>query len=185
MTVFFKKYKWTILYGAIIFFFLFYFTPRQSKYYLDRDIKQFKAIYLIPTLIWIFGFLAFGLLVFWSIKTKSAKQSITAFLSTIFTFGFIIFFFKDIFLGIALFANRQTSKEKITQTYESYFMSDSDYSKNNFLPYDPLTKGIISDPKLINELYHPGLKQNDTVILTMNKGLFGVMFSSHQFDDKY
>jgi small-conductance mechanosensitive channel len=185
MTAFFKKYKWTILYWAILLFFLLYFAPRQSKYYLEQDIKQFKTLYLIPTLIWTFGLLAVGLFVFWLIKTKSAKQSTIWFLSTALTFAFIIFIFQNTFLGIALFANRQITKEKVIKTYQASFMAGTDISKNNFSPYDPSTKHISIDTKLINELYHTGLKQNDTIVLAMNKGIFGVAFSSHPFDDKY
>jgi hypothetical protein len=162
-----------------------YFAPRQSKYYLDQDIKQFKTNYLIPTLIWTFGLLAVGLLVFWLIKTQSVKKSALWFLSTALTFAFIVFIFQDIFLGIALFANRQIKKEKVIKTYLASFMAGTDNSKSNFGPYDPSTKHISIDTKLINELYHTGVKQNDTLVLTMNKGLFGVAFSSHQFDDKY
>jgi hypothetical protein len=184
MTTFFKKYKWTILYWAILLFILLYFAPRQSKYYLEQDIKQFKTLYLIPTLIWTFGLLAVGLFVFWLIKTKSAKQSAIGFLSTALTFAFIIFIFQNIFLGIALFANRQITKEKVTKIYQASFMAGADNSKNNFTPYDPLTKHISIDTKLINELYHTGLKQNDTIVMTMNKGLFGLAFSSHQLNDK-
>lgn len=185
MTVFFKKYKWTILYWAILLFFLLYFAPRQSKYYLDQDIKQFKTLYLIPTLIWTFGFLAAGLFIFWSIKTKSVKQPTLWFLSTVLTFAFIIFFFQEIFLGIALFANRQVTKGKIAKTYEVTFTAGTDHSKSNFYPYESSTGQIINDRKLINELYQPKLKQNEKIALPMKIGLFGVPFTSHPLDDKY
>lgn len=185
MTALFKKYKWTIIYWTILLFLLLYFAPRQSKYYLDQDIKQFKSLYLIPALIWTFGLLAVGLLVFWLIKTKSIKRSTLWFLSTALTFAFIIFIFQNIFLGIALFANRQITREKVIKTYQASFMAGADNSKNNFNPYDPSTKQISIDTKLINELYRTGIKQNDTLVLTMNKGLFGLAFSPHQFDDTY
>lgn len=185
MTAFFKKYKWTILYWTILLFFLLYFAPRQSKYYLDQDIKEFKAHYLIPSLIWIFSILAVGLFVFWVIKTKSVKQPTLWFLSTVLTFVFIIFIFQNIFLGVALFANRQVTKEKVSKTYQASFMVGTDNSKANFSPYDLSTKHICIDPKLINELYHTSIKQNDTLVLTMHKGLFGVLFSSNSLDDKY
>ena len=185
MTAFFKKYKWTILYWTILLFFLLYFAPRQSKYYLDQDIKEFKTHYLIPILIWIFSLLAVGLFVFWLIKTKSTKQPTLWFLSTALTFAFIIFIFQDIFLGVALFVNRQVTKGKVAKTYQASFMAGTDNSKVNFSPYDPSTKHISIDPKLINELYHTGIKQNDTLVLTMYKGLFGVSFKSNPFDDRY
>jgi hypothetical protein len=185
MTAFFKKYKWTILYWAILLFFLLYFAPRQSKYYLDQDIKSFKTHYLIPTLIWFFGLLAVGLFIFWVIRTKSVKQPALWFLSTALTFAFIIFIFQDIFLGIALFANRQITKGKIAKTYQASFVAGADHSKRNFYPYDSSTKQIINDRKLINELYKSELKQNDNIALPMKIGLFGVAFTSHPLDDKY
>ena len=185
MTAFFKKYKWPILYWTILLFFLLYFAPRQSKFYLEQDIKQFKTVYLIPTLLWTFALLAVGLLVFWLVKTKSVKESILWFFATALIFAFILFFFQDIFLGMALFANRQIKKEKVVKTYEASFMTGTDNSKNNFIPYDLSTNHVASDTKLINQLYNTQVKQNDTLILTMNKGLFGVAFSSHPFDDNY
>jgi hypothetical protein len=185
MTAFFKKYKWTILYWAILLFFFIYFAPRQSKYYLDQDIKQFKTLYLIPTLIWAFGLLAVGLFIFWLIKTKSVKQPTLWFLSTVLTFAFIIFIFQNIFLGIALFANRQVTKGKVAKTYQASFMAGTDYSKRNFYPYETSTGHIISDRKLVNELYQPELKQNDKLALPMKIGLFGIAFTSHRMDDKY
>lgn len=185
MKAFFIKYKWTILYWTILLFLLLYFAPRQSKYYLDQDIKQFKTRYLIPTLIWTFGLITVGLFVFWLIKTKSIKRSGLWFLSTALTFAFIIFIFQSIFLGLALFANRLITREKIIKIYQASFMAGTGNSRNNFNLYDPSTGRISIDAKLINELYHTGIKQNDTLVLAMNKGLFGVAFSSHQFNDKY
>jgi hypothetical protein len=63
-------------------------------------------------------------------------------------------------------------------------MVGTDHSKNNFSLYDPTTKHISIDKKLINELYNVGLNQNDTITLIMEKGLFGVAFNSKPFDDK-
>jgi len=184
MRAFLKKYKWTIFFWIVLLFFVLYFAPRQSKYYLDQDIKQFKTHYLIPILVWTFGLLSVGLLVYWLLKTKSIRQSGIGFLSVTLSFAFIIFIFQDIFLGVALFANRQITRDKIIKTYQASFMAGTDHSKINFSPYDPSVKHISIDKKLINELYNAGLKQNDTIILTMNKGLLGVAFNSHPFDDK-
>ena len=184
MTEFLKKYKWTIFYWIILLFIVLYFAPRQSKYYLDQDIKKFKTHYLIPTLIWTCGLLAVGLLVFWLLKTKAIKQSVVGFISVVVGLAFIIFIFQDIFLGVALFVNRQFKRDKVTKIYQASFMVGTDHSKNNFSPYDPSTKHISIDKKLINELYNVSLNQNDTITLTMEIGLFGVAFNSQPFDDK-
>ncbi len=152
MTAFFRQYRWTILYWTILLFLIFYFAPRQSKYYFDQDIQQFKTLYLIPTLIWTLVLLAIGLFVYWLIKTKSVKQSTLWFLSTALTFAFIFFIFQNIFLGIALFANRQITKEKIIEKYQASFMAGTDNSKNNLSLHNISTKHISIDIKLINEL---------------------------------
>jgi hypothetical protein len=185
MTEFFKKYRWSIIYWVILLFLLLYFAPRQSNYYLDQDIKQFKTHYLIPTLIWTFGIVAVGLFIFWLIKTKSFKQPTLWFLSTALTFAFILFIFQDIFLGGALFLNRQYKKGDIQKTFQVHYLAGSDNTINNFIPYDIDTKkSIVLDKKLKNELYQVGLKQNDTVRLQLDKGLFGVGFKSKPFIDK-
>jgi hypothetical protein len=183
MTAFLKKYKWTIFFWIIFLFIVLYFAPKQSRYYLDQDIEQFKTHYLIPTLIWSFGLLLVTLLVYWLLKTKSVKQSAIGFLSVALSFAFIIFIFQDIFLGVALFVNRQITRGTVIKTYQASFMAGTDNSKNNFSLYDPLTKHISLDKKLINDLYNGSLKQNDTITLTMNKGLLGVFYNSHPFDD--
>jgi hypothetical protein len=185
MTAFLKKYKWTILYWAILLFFLLYFVPNQNKYYIEQDIKQFKTLYLIPILIFAFGLFAVGLFVFGLIKTKSANQSAIWFLSIVLTFAFIIFFFQSIFLGIALFANRQVTKGKVTKIYQASFLAGAEHSKINFHPYEPSSGQLITDRILVNELYQPGLKQDDKIVLPMRIGLFGIAFTSHPLDDNY
>ena len=167
MTVFLKKYKWSIFYWTILLCFLLYFTSRQNQYYLDQDIEEFKTRYLIPTLIWAFGLFAIGLFAFWIMKTRTAKQAAISFLSTVLTFAFIIFIFQDIFLGFALFVNRQITKGKIAKTYQASFMTGTEHSKRNFNPYEPATGRIINDKKLVNEFYKPALKQNDHFVLPM------------------
>ncbi|MEG4110149.1 hypothetical protein QUA04_29390 [Microcoleus sp. S13_C5] len=185
MTAFFKKYKWTILYWTVLLFLGLYFAPKQNKYYLDQDIKEFRTHYLIPNLVWTFGLLAVGLFVFWIIKTKSIKRSTLWFLSTALAFAFIIFLFQNIFLGVTLFANRQVTKGKVTKTFQAAFMAGVAQTKSNFHLYDPLTGQIIIDRKLVNELYRPQLHKNDKVVLPMRIGLFGVAYSDHSLDDNY
>ena len=63
-------------------------------------------------------------------------------------------------------------------------MAGTDQTKNNFIPYDLAVKQISIDKKLINKLYKVGLKQNDTITLRLDKGLFGIAFQTQQFDDK-
>lgn len=166
-------------------FFLLYFAPRQSDYYLDQDIKLFKTHYLIPILVWTFGLLAVGLFIYLLIKTKSVKGSTLWFISTALTFAFIIFIFQNIFLGIALFANRQVQKEKVAKTFQASFMAGAEQTMSNFHLYEPLTRQILIDRKLVNKLYRPELKQNDTVYLPMRIGLFGIAYSENPFDDKH
>ncbi len=185
MTAFFKKYYGIIFYWIIVSFILLYFAPKQSKYYLDQDIKLFKTIYLIPTLIVFFGLFAAGLFTFWLIKTKSAKKATFSFLVTALIFVFIFFIFQNVFLGLALFANRQMTKGKITKIYKASFMVGADHSKSNFYLYDSSTGQIINDKKLVNKLYRLELKQNNNIAVSMEIGLFGIAFKAQPFDDKY
>jgi len=185
MKAFFKKYKWTICYWVILAFLIFYFAPRQREYYLDPDIKQFENHVLYPALYWIFGLVSAGLLVYWLVTLKSVMQSARGFVSVIVASIFFIFMSERIMLGFALFANRQINRGKVTRTYQASFMAGPAPSKESFDPYDPTTKQIVIDTKLKNELYHVGLKQNDSITLTMNKGLFGLAFNVHPLDDDY
>ncbi len=128
---------------------------------------------------WFFGLIAVGLFVFWLLKTKSIRQSTIGFLLISLFFTLIFFITQNIFLGIALFINRQIAKGETTKTYQASFMTGVDNSKSKFYLYEPSTGQIINDRKLINELYKSELKQNDKIILPMKIGLFGVTFISH------
>lgn len=185
MTSFIIKHKWTIIYWVVVLFSLLYFTPQQRKYYLEQDIKQFKTQHLLPTLIWVFGFIAFGLFIFWLKKTKSLLQSGVGFLKIAAIFAFIIFIFQDIFLGTALFINRQINIGNAQKTYVAHFFAGTELIKNNLMPYDLSSgKTIVFDNKLKNEVYYHGLKQNDTIRLQLKKGLCGVAFKSTPFNDE-
>lgn len=181
MKKFFLKYKWTIIYWVILIVLVSYFAPSQNRYYLDQDIRQFKSQYLIPALIWIFGVMVVGFFVYWIIKTKSVRGSLLPLLYLSMVFAFLIFAFQNVFLGLALFANRQVEKEKVTRVYTASFIPGTDQSKNNFSVFDPMTKKIQPDSKLTNELYRSGLTQSDTLILEMRKGLLGINFSKKAF----
>jgi hypothetical protein len=185
MKSFIIKHKWTVIYWFIVLFSLFYFTPQQRKYYLDQDIKQFKTQSLLPALIWIFGFIAFSLFIFWLKRTKSLLQSGVGFLKLAAIFAFIIFIFQDIFLGTALFINRQISIGNSQKTYTAHSFSGTELAKNNFILYDLSSKNsIVFDNKLKNEVYYHGLKQNDTIRLQLKKGLWGIVFKSTPFKDE-
>ena len=184
MKKFVQKYKWRILYFSILLFLLLFFAPAQHKYYLDEDIQVFRSVHFIPALILIFGFVSIALFIYWLFSTRSLKKSTRRLLSISLVFAFVLFVFQDIFLSIGLFANRQVAKEKITKVYYTSFMAGTDHSKKYMIVYEPLTGHSSGDKKLVNELYQAGLKERDTVKLSMNKGLFGVAFSKSPFDDK-
>jgi hypothetical protein len=161
-----------------------YFAPRQSEYYLDKDISNFKKHYLQPTLIWTGSILCVGLLIYWLIKTKSIKQLLTPFLSLTFTIAAFLFIFQDIFLAASLFINRQFKNDSIQKSYIVNYMAGTDQIKNNFFPFDLADNKSSIDRKLTNKLYKVGLKQNDTITLNFDKGLFGIAFQSEKIDDK-
>ena len=64
------------------------------------------------------------------------------------------------------------------------YLAGTDQTKENFFPYDLSSKHSITDKKLINKIYSPGLKQNDTVTVKFDKGLFGIVYQSKPLADK-
>ena len=182
MTQFFKKYKWTILYITVIIFLYCFFVPVQKEYYLESDIKKFKSQYLIPTLISLFGIISFGFFIYLLIKTRAIKQSIFHFLYTVLIFTGSILVFHDVFLGVALFLNRQIQKGKITKVYFANFITETEFNKSNFYPCDLTTGQIIIDENLKNKLYKPELKQLDQITLPMKIGLFSIPYNSQKFN---
>ena len=185
MTEFFKKYRGKIIYLTVLTILVFYFTPRQRQYYLDQDILKFKDQYLIPALIWTFGLLAVGLLIFWLIKYKDYKKSIFGFISTVTVYAFTIFFFQDIFLGFSLFINRQSSKETIEKKYKASLIDEDEKSKNFVTFFDLASGKIVNDNKIINKFYSTELKNNDTFKLELKIGILGIPFSDKKLNDQY
>ena len=184
MKAFLLKYKRTIIFWIVFSAIVIYFAPRQHDFYLEDDIKNFKTNYLIPFLIWI-GIVT-SLIVFILVfaKTKSLKQSSVSFLFVGVTLALYLFLFQDLFLGGALFLNRQFKRDTLNKPYLISYMVGADKTKENFIPYDLTTKRSSIDRKLINKLYSSGQNQNDTVLLKFDKGLFGIAFQSQPFIDK-
>ncbi len=184
MKAFLLKYKRRIIFWIVFLAIVLCFAPRQHDYYLDDDIKNFKGTYLAPFLIWtgvVTSLIAFILVL---IKTKSVKQAGVAFLSVGVILACYLFIFQEIFLGASLFINRQFKRDNLQKTYVANYMIRTDQTKHYFNPYDLSTGHISTDDKLINKLYHAGLKQDDTIILKFDKGLFGIPFQSHPFGEK-
>lgn len=184
MKAFLLKYKWTIIFWIVFSGIVLYLAPRQHDYYLDDDIKNFKRTYLTPFLVWTGIVTSVIVLIFTFVKTKSIKQAGVSFLSVGVTLAFFLFIFQDIFLGASLFINRQVKRESIQKDYVVSYLAGTDQTKNNFFPYDLSTKHSSIDKKLKNKIYTSGLKQNDTVTLKFDKGLFGIAFQSKPFEDK-
>jgi len=70
------------------------------------------------------------------------------------------------------------------KVYVIDYLAGTATTKDNFMLYDISGKQISIERKLINKLYQPGLKQNDTITLKFEKGLFGIPFQSQPFPDK-
>lgn len=184
MKAFLLKHKRTIIFWIVFSAIVIYFAPSQHDYYLDDDIKYFKTNYLTPFLIWtgIVTSLIIFILVF--TKTKSLKQSGVSFLSVGLTLTIYLFLFQGLFLGGALFLNRLVKRESIQKNYVVNYLTGTDQTKNNFFPYELSSKHSIIDRKLRNKIYTSGLKQNDTITLKFDMGLFGIAFQSQSFEDK-
>jgi hypothetical protein len=184
MKAFLNKHKWTILFWVIFLPTVLYLVPGQSKYYLDKDISTFKTHYLQPILIWTGCVICLGLLLLWTIKTKSIKNSLAAFLTTTLTVAFFLFIFQNLFLAASLFINRRFKQGSVQKIYIANYLAGADQKRENFIPYDLAEKQFSIDEKLISKLYKVGLKQNDSITLTFDKGLLGIAFQSQGFDDK-
>jgi hypothetical protein len=117
-------------------------------------------------------------------KTKSIKQSVLSFLYVAVTVAFFLFLFQDLLLAESLFVNRQFKRASLQITYIVNYLAGVDQNKDNFNPYDISAKQISRDNKLKNKLYHPGLKQDDTLTLKFYKGLLGIAFQSLPFNGK-
>ncbi len=184
MKAFLLKHKQRIIFLIVLFTILFFLVPLQKQHYLDFDIKNFKKIFLIPILFWAGVVTTIGLFILLLVKMKSFIQAGIYFFYTALFLAWFFFIFQDIFLGTALFLNRLYKKDGLQKAYVVKMMNAADSAKGNFFPYDLAAQKIVVDRKLINSLYKSGLKQGDTVILKLNKGLFGIPFQSTPFDDK-
>ena len=154
MKAFLTKYKWKIIFWLVFGTIVLYFIPRQTSYYLEDDIDWFKKGYLSSFLIWtgiILSLVVLGLLLF---KTRSIKQSAISFIVASATIAFLLFIFQDIFLGTALFVNRQFKSGEIKRGYVVNYMAVANRTKTNFDLYDIKTGHISIDHKLINILYN-------------------------------
>lgn len=180
---FLKKYKWTILFWVVFLLIVLYLAPIQSKYYLDKDINNFKKQYLQPTLILTGCILNFGLLIIWLKNTKSIKKLIVPFFSATLTIGAFVFIFQESFLGASLFINKQFKRNSIERIYMANYLLDTDQTKNNFYPVDLADKKPSNDQKLTNKIYKTGIKQNDTITLNFYKGIFGIAFQPEKFEE--
>lgn len=176
MKAFVSKYKWNIIYFLTLLAVVVYFAPKQNDYYFDNDIKNYKSKYLIPILFWtciILCSILFGLLV---INMKSIKQSLLSFFFGAILISCNLFIFQDVILGGALFINRLYKRDHLQKAYVVNYLSGLKQTKYNLISYDLETKQFSIDRKLSEQLYRPFLKQNDTIILKLNKGLLGIVY---------
>ena len=176
MRAFLLKYKWRIVSWIVFLAVVLHFSPRQHDYYLDADVKNFKQERLVAVLIWIGVATSLLLFLVVLLKTKSLKQSGIAFACVSMTVAFVLFIFQPLFLGAALFINRQFKKETLEKVYVVNYLIEVDQVKSNFFAYDLSTKDVLIDRKLISRIYSPALKPNDTVKLQFEVGLFGIAY---------
>lgn len=184
MKQFLKKYQSRIIFWGILILIVVYLAPRQRNFYLNEDIEYFETKYLTPILIGVWIFVSALFLIFLLVKVRPL---VNAFYTTLYISVFVAFFlfiFQDLFLAGSLFINRQFKRESITKTYLASYLYGTDINKSNFFPYDISSKHISIDSKLKEQLYYPELKQNDTIILQLEKGLWGIPYQSKPFKEK-
>ena len=95
-----------------------------------------------------------------------------------------LFILQDLFLGAALFLNRDFKRGELQKKFLVDYMAGEDKTKESFVPYDLATQKISIERKLINKLYDPMLKRGDTITLQLDKGILGVPFQSKPFVTK-
>lgn len=175
MIAFLNKYKWRVLYWLIIAFIVFYFAPKQSDYYLDEDIKNFKTSYIIPALIWLWIILAFIILLprLKNLKNLASSRS-GIFLFMMWT-AMMLFIFQDIFLRGALFVNRLYHGGEVKKEYIAVY-TDKEHSKNTFIMFDVADGKYHFDYKRDQSFYNPEIKDRDTIKVTYIRGLFGLKY---------
>ena len=153
-------------------------------YYLENDIKSFKAKYLLSILIGIWSVIMFLVVIVIIRYYESIIQSIKIFIYWVVIVSFYLFVFHSIILATVLFVNRQFKKESVSRSYVANYLVGDTKSKENFRPYSVIEHETAYDKKLINKLYKSSLKQSDTLLLTLNEGLFGILYSSEPMNDK-
>lgn len=170
------KHRASIVYWIVFCTIAIYFAPKQLHYYLDDEVDKFERSSFVPFLFWAGAIISITLLVFLIRNQKSFLNIVPSFFSGLFIIASIQFLFYNVFLGITLFLNRLYKHETVKKEFVVNYVYGFDKSKKYFFPYDVSNENISSDKKLRNNLYVPGLKQNDTVMLVFYKGLFGVEF---------
>lgn len=181
MKQFLQKHQSRIIFWAIFSLIVLYLAPKQNNFYLDKDIENFKTKYFTPTLFWLWGSVCFLFLIFSLLKTRPLFNAIySSFFFLVFVAWFL-FIFQGIFLAASLFINRQFKQGHVTKIYQASYIAGVEANKNNFFLYDLTTGNISSDSKLTDRLYNSGVKQNDTITLEFERGLFGINYQSNAF----
>ena len=188
MKTFILKYKWRICFWVVYASVVLYFGPKQHDYYLDADIESFSKKHLLPVLIVTWIVIISLALFFLLIQIKSFKRAVANAVTFFLTLSVIsacsLYILKSVFWDAALFANRQYKKGSVTKFYIVSYMVGVEENKDTFNPYDISTRHLNFEKKLNEKLYHPGLKRNDTITLTFNKGILGIAFQTQPFIDK-
>ncbi len=183
MKAFFLKYRRAIIFWVVFSAVVLYFGLGQHSHYLDSDIETFRKNYLAAFLVWTGVVISFFVFFVILLKTRSIIQSGFYLLITSAVLAFYFFIFQNIFLGASLFLNRQFKCGTLQKSYIANFMAGTEQTRNSFIPYDLSTNHSSTDQKLINGLYAPGIKQNDTVTLQFYKGLLGIPYPQKPFKD--
>jgi hypothetical protein len=176
MKVFLTKHRRTIIFSAALLATVLLIRPNQDDHYLDADIAFFKVHYLEPILLYTGIVISIAFFVLPIVKTKSFKHLTNTFLLACGTIVFCLFIFQHLILGLSLFINRQVKREALQRVYLAGFLVGTGKTKDSFFLIDLSTKHTITDRKFIDKMYKPELKQDDTVHVSFEKGLFGVAF---------
>jgi len=183
MKDFFLKYKYNILYIFVIMFLMVYFVPYQEKFYLKKDIKNFKShfywemIFIITILI-----LVFFISRIFKEKVKNYKSFFFPVVNVTLYVLFFAFIFQQIIISVVLFSNRIIDRSQTVMSYKVGYYQEH------------VLRDIISETKtdtidanweaeFINRLDVLRLKKklktinkSDTIHVRYGNGLFGIRY---------
>ena len=176
MLKFLKKYKFNILFFLVFTALLFLFVPKQSEYYWQSEIDEFKNKYYLKfSIIFSIGIILITVILN-IIKKKSLKNNLNSTFAVLILCCWFFFFFQSILISLILFVNRSYENQIIDRKFEVIRIDENKYI---------FAKEINNDDFILNQTEyekHPNYKninklvKGEVIQLHFKKGLFGINY---------